>query len=388
MRETFLPYFRPDIDERTIEGVADSLRNGWLTTGPKVRLFEERMAAMCGVQHAIGLNSATAGLHLALVAFGIGPGDEVVLPSLSFVSAAHCVRHCGAKPVFCDVEPDTLSVSVRTIEPRLTANTRAIITMPYAGRPLGNQAVHAYAHARGIKVIEDAALGVGTLDAGHWPGSAGSDAAVFSFYATKNITSAEGGMLVTNDGAIAETVRLFALHGMDRDAWKRYTAGGTWSYDVSALGFKYNMPDLSAALALGHLDRFNEMRERREEIAAMYLDALTRIPSVEAAAIGRIGPDDRHSWCFFPVSIRPNGFITRDTVAVSMREANIGTSVHYIPSHKFSIYRDFGGPLPVTEDEWGSLLSLPLFPGMSDRDVNDVIEALSVAVGGRRFVIA
>jgi dTDP-4-amino-4,6-dideoxygalactose transaminase len=388
MRETFLPYFRPDIDERTIELVGESLRNGWLTTGPKVRLFEERMAALCGVRNAVALNSATAGLHLALVAFGCGPGDEVILPALSFVSAAHCVRHCGAVPVFCDVEPDTLCSSIGTIEPLITTRTKAIVTMPYAGRPLGNQAVHAYARARGIAVIEDAALGVGTIDGGHWAGSAGSDAAVFSFYATKNVTSAEGGMLLTNDDRIADSVRLLALHGMDRDAWKRYTAGGTWRYDVSALGFKYNMPDLAAALGLGQLDRFDEMQRRREEIAAAYLTAIEGIPGVEAAAMGRIGIGDRHSWCFFPVSISTNGFITRDTAAVAMREANIGTSVHYIPSHHFSIYREYARPLPVTDRIWTTLLSLPLFPGMSDTDVNDVIDALSVAVAGRRFAFA
>ena len=388
MRETFLPYFRPDIDERTIAAVGDSLRNGWLTTGPKVRLFEERMAARCGVGEAVALNSATAGLHLALVAFGVGPGDEVVLPSLSFVSAAHCVRHCGATPVFCDVEEDTLCVSVRTIEACATPRTRAIITMPFAGRPLGNQAVYAYARGRGIRVLEDAALGVGTIDDGHWPGSAGSDAAVFSFYATKNLTSAEGGMLVTNDRQLAENVRLLALHGMDRDAWKRYTSGGTWRYDVSVLGFKYNMPDLAATLALGELERFDAMQRRREAIAAVYLDALEHIAGVTPAAIGRIGPDDRHSWCFFPISIAPNGFITRDSVAVAMREANIGTSVHYIPSHTFSIYAGTTPTLPVTDRVWPTLLSLPLFPGMSDADVDDVLAALSIAVAGRQYVPA
>jgi dTDP-4-amino-4,6-dideoxygalactose transaminase len=388
MRDTFLPYFRPDIDEHTIASVADSLRNGWLTTGPKVRQFEERMAALCGVRNAVALNSATAGLHLALVAFGVRPGDEVILPALSFVSAAHCVRHCGATPVFCDVEADTLCVSVKTIEPLITRNTRAIITMPFAGRPLGNQAVHAYAHALGIAVIEDAALGVGTIDDGQWPGSAGSDAAVFSFYATKNITSAEGGMLLTNDDHLAEEVRLLSLHGMDRDAWKRYTAGGTWRYDVSALGFKYNMPDLSAAVALGQLDRFDEMQRRRDEIAAMYLAALDGIAGVDAAAMGRLGPRDRHSWCFFPISIHANAFITRDTVAVTMREANIGTSVHYIPSHLFSVYRDRTPSLPVTDEIWPTLLSLPLFPGMSDSDVRDVIDALSISAAGRRYALA
>jgi dTDP-4-amino-4,6-dideoxygalactose transaminase len=202
------------------------------------------------------------------------------------------------------------------------------------------------------------------------------------------VTSAEGGMLLTNDDGLADEVRLLALHGMDRDAWKRYTAGGTWRYDVSALGFKYNMPDLCAAVALGQLDRFVEMQVRRTEIAAMYVRALEHIPGVEPAALGRMGPDDRHSWCFFPIAIQPNGFITRDSVAIAMREANIGTSVHYIPSHLFSIYRTNARPLPVTDRIWTTLLSLPLFPGMSDEDVADVIDALSVAAGARRRITA
>lgn len=388
MRDTFLPYFRPDIDEATIAAVAEALRNGWLTTGPKTQAFEERMAALCGVRHAIGLNSATAGLHLGLLAAGVGPGDEVVLPALSFVAAAHCVRHCGAVPKFCDVELDTLCVSVATIDACVSARTKAIVTMPYAGRPLGNEAVHAYAQVRNLAVIEDAALGVGTLDNGHWPGSAGSDAAVFSFYATKNLTSAEGGMLVTNDDRLASTIRLMALHGMDRDAWKRYTAGGTWRYDVSAVGFKYNMPDLSATLGLGQLDRLEAMQARREAIACAYRTAIAGIDGVDAAALGRMGPRDRHSWCFFPVTIDPASGVTRDQVAVTMREANIGTSVHYIPSHHFSVYGQPRISLPVTDRVWKNLLSLPLFPSMTDRDVNDVIDGLAAAVRSPRHVFA
>jgi dTDP-4-amino-4,6-dideoxygalactose transaminase len=388
MRETLLPYFRPHIDERTIARVTDALRNGWLTTGPTTHAFEERIAALAGVRHAIAVNSATAGLHLAMVARDIGPGDEVVLPALSFVSAAHCVRHCGATPVFCDVEPDTLCVSVATIEPHLTARTKAIVTMPYAGRPLGNQTVYAYAAARGITVIEDAALGIGTLDDGHWPGAAGSDCAIFSFYATKNITSAEGGMLLTNDDALAERVRLLALHGMDRDAWKRYSAGGSWRYDVTAVGFKYNLPDLCATLALGQLELLETMQQRRDAIAARYLAALASIEGVVPAALGRIGPNDRHSWCFFPVSIAPHDDITRETVAIAMRAANISTSVHYIPSHLFSIYRDRAPSLPITEVAWTRLLSLPLFPAMTDDDADDVIDALAFALAGRRHAVA
>lgn len=379
MRQTFLPYCRPHLDEGDIASVVDALRNDWLTTGPKTRRFEEQFAELTGMRHAVALNSATAGIHLALVALGVGPGDEVVLPSLSFVAAAHCVRHCGGTPVFCDVEPDTLCLSVRTVDAVVSERTKVIITMPYAGRPVGIEALAGYARGRGIAVIEDAALGVAMLDDGRWPGAA-SDAAIFSFYATKNLTTAEGGMLVTNDDILADRVRRLALHGMDRDAWKRYAAGGTWRYDVTLTGFKYNLSDLAAALGLSQLDKLAAMQARRSEIAERYQEAIAAIPGVEVAAIGRLGPRDRHSWCFFPIAVSEEAGLFRDEVIDAMRLANVGTSVHYIPSHLFGAYAGPNYDLPHTDREWLRLVSLPLFPSMRDSDVEDVIDALTAAV--------
>lgn len=374
MRDTFLPYCRPTLDDRDVESVVQSLRNDWLTTGPRVRELEQRFVALSGRRHAVALNSATAGIHTALVARGVGPGDEVVLPSLSFVAAAHCVRHCGATPVFCDVEPDTLCASVRTIDAVVTPRTRAVITMPYAGRPAGTAPIAAYAHARDIAVIEDAALGVGTLDDGRWPG-ADADCAIFSLYATKNVTSAEGGILVTDDDELAERVRLLALHGMDRDAWKRYTDGGSWRYDVTVTGFKYNMPDLAASLCLAQIDKLDAMQQRRHAIAARYCEALAGLAGIAPAALGRLGERDVHSWCFFPIAVEDAA--ERDNLIEAMRAARIGTSVHYIPSHLFSAYAGPAYDLPHTEREWARLVSLPLFPRMHDGDVEDVIEALA-----------
>ena len=375
MRDTFLPYCRPTLSDDDVAHVVDSMRHDWLTTGPKVRELETRFAALARSRNAVALNSATAGIHTALVACGVGPGDEVVLPSLSFVAAAHSVRHCGATPVFCDVEPDTLCLSVRTIEAVVTPRTRAIITMPYAGRPAGTAQIVAYAHARGMRVIEDAALGVGTLDQGRWPG-ADADCAIFSFYATKNVTSAEGGLLLTNDDALADRVRLLALHGMDRDAWKRYGEGGTWRYDVTVTGFKYNMPDLAASLCLAQLDKFDAMQQRRHEIAARYIEAFSNMPGVAPGALGRMGEGDVHSWCFFPLLVE-DGEERREALIQSMREARIGTSVHYIPSHLFSAYAGPAYDLPHTEREWKKLVSMPLFPRMTDADVEDVIDAVA-----------
>ena len=380
-REEFLPYCRPALGADDIAAVVDTLERGWLTTGPLVKRFEAEFAAACGVKHAIALNSCTSAMHLGLIALGVGPGDEVVLPSLSFVAAANLVLQLGAEPVFCDVEADSLCLTVATIERVTTTRTKAIVTMHYAGRPAAAAPISAFARSRGIAVLEDAALAVGTLDDGRWPGFH-TDAAAFSFYATKNVTTAEGGMLVTRDDEIADRVRSLSLHGMDKDAWKRYERGGTWRYDVLETGYKYNMPDMAAAIGLTQLAKLPANQKRRDELAAAYLSALEDIPGVCAAALGSMGADDRHSWCVFPMLVdeRAAG-ISRDALIEALRERNIGTSVHYIPSHLFSAYKHRRhGPLQVTETEWLKLVSLPLFPGMSDTDVADVAAAIKDSI--------
>ncbi|HEY7980761.1 MAG TPA: DegT/DnrJ/EryC1/StrS aminotransferase family protein, partial [Candidatus Eremiobacteraceae bacterium] len=293
MRAEFLPYCRPFIEQDDIEAVTDTLSRGWLTTGPKVREFEERFGAAAGVKHAVALNSCTAALHLGMIALGVGEGDEVVLPSLSFVAGANCVVQLGAKPVFCDIDPQTLCLSVETIERVATLRTKAIMTMHYAGRPASAAPIVAWAKTKGIKVFEDAALAIGMLDDGEWPGTR-SDAAAYSFYATKNVTSAEGGMFLTNDDALMERVRALSLHGMDRDAWKRYTSAGSWRYDVTEHGYKDNLSDLAAALGISQLKKLDAMQRRRDAIARAYTDALTTIPGVTVGGIGKMQSNDRH----------------------------------------------------------------------------------------------
>jgi dTDP-4-amino-4,6-dideoxygalactose transaminase len=376
-RREFLPYCRPAIDAEDAEAVADTLRRGWLTTGPGAIEFERLFAQAAGARHAVALNSCTAGLHLALLAAGVGPGDEVIVPALSFVAGANCIRQVGAKPIFCDVEASSLCLSADTIAARLTPATKAVMTMHYAGRPASAAPIAALCRQRGIAMIEDAALSVGMLDDGQWPGRH-SDAAVYSFYATKNVTTAEGGMLVTNDDAFAERVRVLALHGMDKDAWKRYERGGSWRYDIVATGYKYNMPDTAAVLGIRQLRKLDANQRRREAIAARYLESLETIPGVTGAALGLMGPRDKHSWCMFPISVDESASgISRDDAVDALKVRNIGTSVHYIPTHLFSSYRDESNVnLPVTEREWLKLVSLPLFPGMADEDVDDVIDAL------------
>jgi dTDP-4-amino-4,6-dideoxygalactose transaminase len=376
MPEAFLPYCRPDIGEDEIRAVTESMRAGWLTTGPATARFESEFAAASSAPFAVALNSCTAGLHLVMAAMGIGPGDEVIMPSLTFVAGAQCALELGAMPVFCDVEPDTLCASVRTIAPAITPKTKLIIAMPYAGRPMAMEELCAFAASLHIRVIEDAAHGAGTLDRGAWPGTH-STAAIYSFYATKNIATGEGGMLTTADEALADRVRRLSLHGMSRDAWQRYTNRGSWRYDVTEAGFKYNLPDLAASIGIVQLRRLSEMQAARDSIAARYKAALSQVPGLSfQRELDNAG--DRHSWCMFPVTIdaRESG-IDRDAFIDEMRDCGVGTSVHYIPTHTFSGYASLArGPLPETEAAAAKLVSLPLYPTMSDADVDRVIAAV------------
>lgn len=349
-----------------------------MTTGPSVKALEDRFTEMSGVPHAVALNSCTAALHLGLIALGVGPGDEVVMPSLTFVAGAQCAREIGAVPVFADVDERTLTVTVETIAAVTTPRTRCIIPMHYAGRPAPVDEIVAFARPRGIKVLEDAAHSVGMLSRGRWAGAT-SDAAAFSFYPTKNITSGEGGLLLTKDGDLASRVRRLSLHGMSRDAWKRYTAGGSWRYDVVELGYKYNLPDIGAAIALAQLDRLGELQAERERLARHYLRRLTGIPGVTPITQFLRSPD-RHAWCMFVIRVdEEEANVSRDAVIDYCREANVGTSVHYIPTHQFTAYKDLPARLPVTDMIWQRILSLPLYPGMTLQDVDDVVEALGGA---------
>lgn len=331
--------------------------------------------AASGIPHAVALNSCTAALHLGLIALGVGPGDEVVMPSLTFVAGAQCAREVGAVPVFADVDERTLSVTVESVAAVTTQRTRCIMPMHYAGRPAPVREIVEFARPRGIKVLEDAAHCVGMLSEGRWAGAL-SDAAAFSFYPTKNITSAEGGMLLTGDAELAARVRCLSLHGMSRDAWNRYTAGGGWRYDVVEPGYKYNLPDLGAAIAVAQFERLEELQREREHLAQRYLDRLAAIPGVTAIT-GFVDPPDRHSWCMFVIRVdEEEAGVTRDDVIESYRRAKIGTSVHYIPTHLFTAYRDLPADLPVTERMWQRIVSLPLYPGMTLRDVDGVVNVL------------
>lgn len=380
MRKDFLPYCRPDVGEAEIAAITECIVNGWLTTGPKVQEFEHHFAQAAGVKHAVAVNSCTAALHIGLLAAGVEPGDDVVMPSLTFVAGAQCTLEVGARPVFCDVDESTLTAGVAQFEAAVTPRTRAIIAMPYAGRPMNVASLVEFARERGIVVIEDAAHAAGMLDRGQWAGTRSAMAA-YSFYATKNLTTAEGGVLVTNDDGVAARVRALSLHGMDKDAWKRYTARGSWRYDVREPGFKYNMPDIAAAMGNVQLARLEAMQSRRDRIAQRFMSGLADTPGITCQALPA-QPGDRHSWCMFVIMVDEDAAgIGRDEFIERLKQQNIGTSVHYIPTHHFAAYRSINErALPVTERVSRNIISLPLYPSMSDRDVEDVIDAVNTCV--------
>ncbi len=383
---TPLPYNRPDITEEEIAAVVETLRSGWLTTGPKTKQFEEAFAAYVGARHAVAVNSATAALHLALDAAGVGPGDEVITTPLTFAACANVIVQQGARPVLADVSPDDLNLDPEQVERRLTPRTRAVMAVHYAGQPCRMDELLDIASRHRLFLIEDAAHAVGAAYRGRMIGSLG-DATAFSFYATKNLTTGEGGMLTTNRPEVAERARLMTLHGMSRDAWKRYAQGGSWSYEVVAPGYKYNMSDLQAALGLVQLRRLEAMNARRAALAARLTAHLRACDAVRPPSAR---PEVRHAWHLYVIRLHLEALrIDRAALIEELARRGIGTSVHFIPIHYHPYYREgFGfrrGDFPVAEDAYERLISLPLYPAMSEADVDRVAEAVwDVARAHRR----
>lgn len=375
--QSFLPFHRPYIDQEEIDAVVDTLRSGWLTMGPKTRAFEDAFAAVVEAPFGVAVSSATAGLHLGLDALGVGPGDEVLVPTLTFASTAATVIHTGARPRLVDCEPDTLNVSVADAARKWTRHTKAIVPVHFAGHPCDMDALLALAREHGVPVMEDAAHALPARYRGRAVGGLG-DLTVFSFYATKNLTTGEGGMVTTRDEVLAERMRSRRLHGMTRDAWKRYSKDGSWRYDIAYPGFKYNMTDLNAALGLVQLRRLPAMQAERRRLVALYHAALA---GIEALELPTCKPDIEHAWHLFVVRVRQAQLrLDRDAIIGELSAAGIGTSVHFIPLHEHSYYRDVLGvcaeDLPHATAEWRRLISLPLFPGMTDGDVDRVAHTL------------
>jgi dTDP-4-amino-4,6-dideoxygalactose transaminase len=375
-RREFLPFNPPLVGEEEIREVVDTLRSPWITTGPKTRRFEEEFTAWLKAPGALAVNSCTAAMHVALACLDIGPGDEVITTPMTFAATANVIEHVGAKPVFVDVEPDTLNIDPRLVARAISPRTRAILPVHYAGHPAERDVLEALARTHNLALVEDAAHALPASFRGQAIGASANPVA-FSFYATKNLTTAEGGML-TADPAFLERARVMALHGMTRDAWKRYDKGGSWRYEIIAPGFKYNLTDVAAAIGLWQLKKLEAFHRRRVEIAEAYTAAFSAEealqPPVQRPHVG-------HAWHLYVLRLKSEALrIGRDQFIDELTKRNIGTSVHFIPVHVHPFYRNKYGyaPLdfPVAFSNFERLLSLPMHPGLSDQDVTDVIDAV------------
>lgn len=378
VRAQLLPYGRQSIDESDIEAVVAVLRSAWLTTGPKVAEFEEAVAAAVGARFAIALSSGTAALHAAAFAAGLKPGDEAITSPLTFCATANCVLYQGATPVFADVCEDTLNLDPATAEARITPRTRALLPVDYAGHPAELAEFLRLAELHGLVVIEDACHALGAVLDGKRVGSM-AHMTVFSFHPVKHITTAEGGMVVTDSDPFAKRLRLFRNHGIDSDARARQERG-QWHYEMVELGYNYRLPDLACALGLSQLKRLDANLARRREIAARYTGAFSAMPGVRPPVVR---PGANPAWHLYPIRVSLPGK-SRAEVFAALRAENIGVNVHYVPVHLHPYYRRHlgfkPGDFPVAESAYEQLISLPMFHGMEDGDVADVIAAVEKVV--------
>jgi perosamine synthetase len=380
-----VPFYQPDVGEEEIQAVTETLRSGWLTVGPRTLEFEQTFAAAVDAPLAIGVNSCTAALHLALDSLCLAPDDEVITTSLTFTATGATIFHAGGRPVLADCCPETYNIDPADVVRKITSRTRAIVPVHFAGHPAAMDEILAIAREHRLVVIEDAAHAVPASYRGRKVGSIG-DMTAFSFYATKNLTTGEGGMLTLADAEVADRIRMRRLHGMSRDAWKRYSSVGSWRYDVSSAGFKYNMTDAAASMGLVQLRRLPEMHARRLQIAALYTSLLGDCEEIE---LQTIRPDVESGWHLFVVRVRPERLrIDRDELIEGMKAEGVGTSVHFIPLHMHSFYRRALGvrdeDLPVATAIGNSIFSLPFYTRMSDADVVYVADALKRVIGAER----
>lgn len=381
MDEAFLPFSRPSIGDEEIAAVEQVLRSGWITTGPKNQQLEEHFADYVGCRHAVALSSATGAMHVTLLALGIGPGDEVITPSQTWVSTANMICLLGATPVFVDVDRDTLMSNAELIEAAITPRTRAIIPVHYAGAAFDLDPLYQVAEKHGIPVIEDAAHAAGTRYNNRHVGAQGT--AIFSFHAIKNMTCAEGAMFVTDDEALANRVRMLKFHGLGVDAYDRMTHGRKPQAQVIEPGFKYNLADINAAIALVQLERLEEINHKRAALAQTYLQRLEGLP-VQPLAMPTYA--QQHAWHLFILRIDAERCgLDREAFMKALQAQNIGTGIHFIASHLHTYYRQRFPNIYLPNTEWNSarLCSIPLFPDMTERDVDRVVSAIEQTLDTR-----
>ncbi len=382
--DQFLPFALPDVADEEIEAVTEAMRSGWLTTGPRAAAFEHEFASFLGGDvHAVALNSATAGLHLSLEAAGIRADDEVLVPTWTFTSTAEVVRYLGAHPIFVDVDPVTLTIDLERAAAAVTPRTRAIMPVHFAGLAVHRDGLAAFAHRHELIVVEDAAHAFPTLSSGSLIGRGDSTAVVFSFYATKTMTTGEGGMVVTPHESLARRIRTMRLHGISRDVFDRYRATvPSWSYEIVAPGYKYNLTDPAAAMGRVQLRRSPQMRDRRAEIAARYDEAFSDVP-LDLPAHPPAG--DRHAWHLYVVRLREDSGHSRDAFMDAMFTEGIGCSVHFTPLHRHPYwrltYRLEDAQFPVASREFARVASLPIFSSMTDHQVERVVSGVRRVLG-------
>jgi len=385
MRSSFLPFALPDTDESELIEIRDALNSGWVTTGPKTRQFESEFATVVGAKHAVAVNSCTAAMHLALEAIGLHRGDEVITTPYTFAATAEVIRYFDARPVFVDVDRRTMNLDPDLITSAITRNTKAIIPVHLAGLPVELDQVLDVAKQHDLLVIEDAAHAFPTKYKGQLVGCL-SDLTCFSFYATKTITTGEGGMICTNNDDWAERCRIMSLHGISRDAWKRYTAEGSWYYEIIAPGYKYNLTDIASAMGRAQLHKAEAMWTRRSEIAQLYNKAFAALSEVEVPADRS---DCQHAWQLYMLRLNLDMLsIDRAQFVSNLKQRNIGASVHFIPLHVHPYYRDTFGyrptDFPVAYGEYMREISLPIYSKMTNEDVQDVVNAVTEVVRSHR----
>jgi perosamine synthetase len=381
----FLPFHIPDIADDEIQSVVETLRSGWLTTGPRVKQFEEEFAKFVGASHAVAVNSGTAALHLALDAVGVTRGDEVLVPTMTFAATAEVVLYLQARPVLVDCQPDTCNIDPDQIDRKITARTKAIIPVHFAGQPCDMGQIMDIARGYRLKVIEDAAHALPAAYRGQPIGGIG-DITCFSFYATKPITTGEGGMSTTEHEEYADRMRIMSLHGISQDAWKRYTAEGSWYYEILYPGYKYNLTDIAAAIGLEQLKKCDGFWEARQRIAAMYDEGFADLPEI---CTPTRRPEVQHAWHLYVIQLDLARLrIGRNAFTEALHRANIGISVHFIPLHLHPYYREtFGyapGDFPHASAVYDRIISLPIYSRMTDANVQHVISAVRTIVQQHR----